>query len=196
MTTDTDTDTPALTVSKHRECHTCEQAVDFLRRYHGLFDWAQGWLDSGRWAGVQLDHALRVEYEEMRTEIESLRTQLAEARAGSGSSSAYDLLRDVIIATGVCDNVMDFEHGAFAEDNPTLHAGIHQLTCALREWRDDKERLVERVAEAIYDADRQHHPEGMHRPWVQHGNSFRQEDARYAARKALNAARTTKPTGE
>jgi hypothetical protein len=48
----------------------------------------------------------------------------------------YDLFRDVVIATGVCRDVMDFEHGAFAEDNPKLHMFISQFHGGLRKWAD------------------------------------------------------------
>jgi len=54
----------------------------------------------------------------------------------------YDLFRDVVIATGVCRDVMDFEHGAFAEDNPKLHGLIHQFNADVCRLADDRERLL------------------------------------------------------
>jgi hypothetical protein len=48
-----------------------------------------------------------------------------------------------------------------------------------------KPPLAELVAREIYDAMRDHDPEGKHRPWVDGGNSLKQDEARTRAKPIL-----------
>ena len=54
----------------------------------------------------------------------------------------------------------------------------------------DEKGLTELVAEAIYDAMREHDPAGQKRPWVTGGNSLKQDEARQRAGKVISAALT------
>lgn len=55
------------------------------------------------------------------------------------------------------------------------------------------EANVESVAHAIYDAMRENDPEGQSHPWVERGNSLKQDEARQRARAALASGTCPNP---
>lgn len=87
----------APTLAREREtphrCRACEEAADFLMRFHSFFDWATGWLDRERWNGIQIDRALRTEYEEMQARLTTLTRKRDEStKARDAAMRALQIL--------------------------------------------------------------------------------------------------------
>ena len=110
-------------------------------------------------------------------------------------------VRDGWHAHGATSNALSLhdERIALARDAAREIAALRARCEAAERALDDHD---EHIARAIYDAMRDHDPEGKHRPWVAGGNSIEQDEARSRARAALAAARggmttltTTAPAG-
>lgn len=88
-----------------------------------------------------------------------------------------------LIEAGALAMAQDDEIRCLRAENERLRGAL----AAQPGWRPE---VVERVAEAIYNAMRDGDEEGKRYPWVPGGNSLKQDEARRMAREALDALPT------